>query len=537
MNFFYIFLVAIFAFSQVTLAENGDYISLPIGQDEFISNINSEEYNLNLREKSKQKLELNAPLKKLDTKLFNSKEDMVKHYLQAQKKLDIEDIKILWESTVQRNPVIKFALKKLSLPADQRRINSSRLAKTVSALISGASLLPALLGTDPITASVTSVGGGLANRVISQKSLPKEMPLTDTELIQLARLIENLQDKVIKNYYAYKGNLKAYKLAKEDALKHNGLYSEALKSKNMTQILTSKALHDKALTTERELRQNIKLNRLQLERLAGSETVNDLNLGKVDLSSEIKVADASLTKNFVKKAILRKKQGVITGKLDYSGSNVQVIAEEISFELEEEKKELLLDLQILWEAAVAKSDTIRFAILKLSKPEGEVEKTTAIKKILSPLANVAPVVGMGFSDPVTAGGAMFGGGLLNSLLSDDKKLNARFSKVTDADLVMLAQETDALQEKLVIFYYDYLNAIMQLNSVTKTVEENKEYLDITQRKNPDLACVANVFYEEIVNAKFKAEQNLLNKRAALEQFVGNQSLILVDENIKERLTF
>ena len=116
---------------------------------------------------------------------------------------------------------------------------------------------------------------------------------------------------------------------------------------------------------------------------------------------------------------------------------------------------LLADLQILWEAAVEKSETIRFAIVKLSNPDGEEAKVSLVKRILSPIANIAPVVGIGLSDPVSATGAMFGGELINSIISDDRRVNERFSKVTDADLVMLAQETDALQEKLVILYYNY----------------------------------------------------------------------------------
>ena len=34
---------------------------------------------------------------------------MMKEYFLIQKKMDIEDIKLLWESSVERNPVIKFA--------------------------------------------------------------------------------------------------------------------------------------------------------------------------------------------------------------------------------------------------------------------------------------------------------------------------------------------------------------------------------------------------------------------------------------------
>jgi|GEM_PF-733153 len=535
MKKFYIYLaIIILMFSQPVIAENIKNNDSQI----LLAGLNTDEVNLNLHGKSRQKLELNEPVKELNNELFTSKEDILKHYLEAQKKLDIEDIKALWESTVQRNPVIKFALKKLSLPAEQRRINSSRMAKTLSTLINGACMLPGLLGADSITSSAASAGGSLAGRAITKKTLPKEMPLTDTELIQLARLVEDLQNKTIKNYYSYKGNLEAYKIAKQNVVKHNRMYSKAFESNNLAQIITSKSLYDEAFLTEKKLKQKIKLNRLLLERLAGVEVVNDLNLGKVSLLNDLQDTQPKPEKEIKADKETKTKLIARKGKLDYTDINVKELAEEINIELEEEKDIILPDLRILWGAAVEKSETIRFAILKLSNPDGEVEKTTVVKEILSPLASVAPIVGLGFGDPLTAGSAMFGGDLLNSLLSDDnKRLSAKLSKVTDADLVMLAQETDTLQEKLVTLYYDYVNALMELNTLDKIAEENKNYLDITEQTNPELSCVASAFMEKINDARFEARQEILNKRVSLEQFVGNDPLLMVDKNLKDRLRY
>lgn len=533
-QFIITFLISFILIEPVDAFSKSNSSLLSVEKQQYLAKIDTGEVNLDLKEKTKKRIQLNKPVKELNDELFTSKEDALKHYLQAQKKLDIEDIKTLWESTVKRNPVIRFALKKLSLPAEQRKINSSRMAKTIATLINGACMLPAFLGADSITSSAASAGGGLASRAIRNKDLPKEMPLTDTELIQLARLVEDLQDKVIKNYYAYKGSLESYKSAKQDLVKHNEIYSNALESDDMAQILASKALYDEAVKTEEELRQKIKVKRLLLERLAGVEAVNSLNLGKIaflddkddkeDFKNELKVKNNNFEKSEAK-----------TGKVDYSNINVQTLSDEIGYELAEEKTEILPDLNILWAAAVEKSETIRFAILKLSNPEGKIEKANAVKKILSPIASVAPVIGLGLGDPVTAGSAMFGGGLLNSLLSDDSKLNARLSKVTDADLVMLAQETDSLQEKLVNLYYDYLNTRIELKSIDKKASENKKYLEIVKQINPDLKCIANVFYEEAVDSKYKTRQKILEKRVALEQFVGNEALLVVDKNIKDRL--
>ncbi len=63
---------------------------------------------------------------------------------------DLEDIENLWKGTVSNNKVIEFALKKLSTPESQRRIHSSLMGKTLSAIISGSSLAPSFMGADPL---------------------------------------------------------------------------------------------------------------------------------------------------------------------------------------------------------------------------------------------------------------------------------------------------------------------------------------------------------------------------------------------------
>lgn len=477
---------------------------------------------------SRPKIEISEPAQTINDDLFKTKEDMMKYYLENQKKMDIEDIKVLWESTVNRNPVISFAIQKLALPPEKRRINSSRMTKVVATLIRGAAMIPGILGTDPVVSSASSFGGGLAGRYINSKSAPKEMPITDTELIQLARLVESLQDKIIRNYYDYKGNLEAYRVARANTVNFNKQYSEALASGDVTEVVTSNVMYYRAKLTESEIKQKIKLNRLQLERLAGIEEIDELNLGKITLLEELKTAKFDDNTPPVP---------VLKGKAEYIDEDIRELAKEISMEMQEEKQELLADLSQLWQAAVEKSETIRFAMLKLSNPDGEVEKKTAVKRILEPIASVAPIVGLGFGDPITAGGAMFSGNLLNSVLSDDSKINEYLSKVTDADLVMLAQETDALQEKLIVLYHNYLSAIIDLKAIDEAEKNTNESLKMVNSIKPDFTCVVEVFHKQIIDSKYQARQEVLSNRVALEQFVGNDALMVVDKNIQDRLDY
>lgn len=473
------------------------------------------------------KIKISEPVNTINDNLFNSKDEMLQYYLQNQKKMDIEDIKLLWESTVKRNPVITFALQKLALPPEKRRINSSRMTKTVATLIRGAAMLPGILGADPVASGASSVGGGVASRYISGKTAPKEIPITDTELIQLARLVESLQDKIIRNYYDYKANLEFYRVARGNAVQLNKQYSKALSTGDITSVITSGTMYNRARRKENEIKRKIKLNRLELERLAGVEAINNLNLGK-----------AALPKNLKTKTASPKKPGkILEGNIDYFDTDIKALAEEIALEMQEEKQELLADLRILWAAAVENSETIRFAILKLSHPDGEVEKKSAVKKILSPLASVAPIVGLGIGDPVTAGTAMFSGNLLNSVLSDDSKINEYLSRVTDADLVMLAQETDSLQVKLITLYHNYLSVIIDLKMIDEMEKNSEQALELVKNSKPGLSSIAAAFHTQILDLKHQARQDVLSRRIALEQFVGNDALLVVDANIQDRLGY
>lgn len=234
-----------------------------------------------LNTNKKHTLKIKKQVKKLDTPIFKSDEEKMQYAFQAQKKLDIQDIKRLWESTVSKNSVIKFALKKLAMPADKRRVHSSLMARTVSTLISGVAILPSMFGADTVSSTASLASGRIANNMLSKKTMPKKMPLTDTELIHLAGLVENLQNAIIKNYYDYKTALEELRLCRQKLVDLNERYSKALESKNDFEIIAASALYDKEKLDELKYKQQVKMNRLKLERLAGLETVQKLNLTKL----------------------------------------------------------------------------------------------------------------------------------------------------------------------------------------------------------------------------------------------------------------
>ena len=240
---------------------------------------------LNKDEVEKPEYELNTQTKLLEgSLLINSSEDL-SALIDSQKEHDLKDLERLWQGTVENNQVIEFALKKLATPESQRRIHSSLMAKTLSAIISGASFVPSLVGANyGIQASAFSAGR-LAQGLLNKKDIPKETPLTDTELIELAGMIEDLQDSLISSYYNYKNTLSLLKDTRAKMILYSKNYSKALKGKDTLEIAISSSLYDNMRIQEFNLEQSAKKYHIQLQRLAGKKAVDSLDLYQYDFDS------------------------------------------------------------------------------------------------------------------------------------------------------------------------------------------------------------------------------------------------------------
>lgn len=240
-----------------------------------------------LKDVSKNQVEVNKTPKVLKGSLLLSDDQMLEELIQLQKRKDLEDIECLWKGTVENNKVIGFALKKLSTPESQRRIHSSLMAKTLNAVISGSSFVPCFMGADPTIRTGSFAMGRLAQTLLNKKTTPQEIPLTDTELIELSGLVEDLQDKIIDSYYNYKGELGQIKESRQRLLLYHKNYSKALDKGDILDISISSSLYDSIVLQEYYHLQNAKKYHLELQRLAGKKTVDNLNLYQYNFNSAL----------------------------------------------------------------------------------------------------------------------------------------------------------------------------------------------------------------------------------------------------------
>ena len=248
-----------------------------------------------------------------------------------------------------------------------------------------------------------------------------------------------------------------------------------------------------------------------------------------DIEIEYKIKDAINTKN-VKNA---DKQTNLEG-LTYADLSIKNISREISKELEIDNAEMMGDLSMLWQGAATKSDTIKFAIYKLSNPDADKPNDKSVKKVLSTIASMSTLVGAGSGNPLLATGSFFTGSMLSIMGQDTKAMNYKYSKVNDADMIILVRKIDDLQQNIVNKYYDYMTARQVLKRTTKMVNERHNNYKLAQNGKRELVIIADAYYRDSLDMQMKARNEYFSKRAALEELVGTDVFNQFEQVVNNR---
>ena len=222
--------------------------------------------------------------------------------------------------------------------------------------------------------------------------------------------------------------------------------------------------------------------------------------------------------------------------LTYADLSIKKMAMEISKEIDIDYADMQADLSLLWQGAATKSDTIKFAIYKLSNPDKDKPDSGAVKKVLSTIAGMSMFVGAGMGNPALASAALLGGNTLGIMSQDTKALNYKYTQVTDADMIILVRKVEDLQQKVVDMYYDYLTSRELFDMTTNMVEKAHINYKKAQNKNREVILMADTFYREALDAQQKARGCFFEKRSRLEQLVGNDIFIQFEQALDERLS-
>ena len=243
-------------------------------------------------------------------------------------------------------------------------------------------------------------------------------------------------------------------------------------------------------------------------------------------------ANNLLHQEYVKKDV----QQFNVNDLTYADLSIKQISREVAADLEIEQEDLVGDLSVLWQGAASQSDTINFALYKLANPDEDKPDEKSIKKVLTTIAGMSTLIGAGVGNPAIAAGSLLGGNILGIMSQDTKALNYKYTKVTDADMIILVRKIEDLQQRTVDLYYDYMISRKKVKLHDKIVKERKRNYDIAQNLSREVVLITDAYYRTALDNQMKARSDFYAKRAALEQFVGNEVFRQFEDDLMKRET-
>ena len=249
-----------------------------------------------------------------------------------------------------------------------------------------------------------------------------------------------------------------------------------------------------------------------------------------EIEKEYKVKNSVKTKNVKQQHI----NSFSNEGLTYADLSIKKISFEISQSVEMDYVEMMNDLSLLWQGAATKSDTIKYALYKLSNPDTDKPDDKSIKKVLTTIANMSTLVGAGTGNPILATGAFFTGSMMNIMGQDTKAMNYKYTRVNDADMIILVRKIDDLQQKIVNRYCDYMTAREVLTRANKMTKQRYDNYKLAQNGKKEQILIADAYYRDSLDFQMKARNDFYTKRSSPEQLVGKDVFEQFEKSIKTR---
>jgi hypothetical protein len=190
------------------------------------------------------------------------------------------------------------------------------------------------------------------------------------------------------------------------------------------------------------------------------------------------------------------------------------------------------DMNVLWQAAVYRSQPIRYAIEKLSRQDASgkpVKNKTGLKRLINTTAQVG-----GAAASIVSGTpiGLLSGALVNDIVNQSNSSSTR--PVTDADMVILARAVDDLQQELLDLYLTY----KQSKAVLALQQGKLSILDQTYAMAQHHAGALQDPSEQLMRYMLKdtqqsvqrAEQSFQQAQHRLGLKVGEEALILLEKS-------
>lgn len=204
-------------------------------------------------------------------------------------------------------------------------------------------------------------------------------------------------------------------------------------------------------------------------------------------------------------------------------------------ELKDEEETSTKDVAMLWQSAVERSGTIRYAIEKLSRRDATgkpVANDSFTKRMLQSIARVGGVAGSVWTGNPAA---MMSGGMVEQLIQGDPT-DPALVRVTDADMLILAKEVESLQSLVIESYYSYKHTQERWQisqEAIKTLDKYHKTYNESDRSNTAEAIairpIIDSLFQTAQHDEQTAKQAFVQSRNALGLLVGGDALVALEK--------
>ncbi len=218
-------------------------------------------------------------------------------------------------------------------------------------------------------------------------------------------------------------------------------------------------------------------------------------------------------------------------QLNQAADTIQREDQGIYNEVRDDEELALTDIGMLWEAAVERSGTIRYAIEKLSRRDATgkpVEADNFSKRMIGSLVHLGGVAGSMWTG--TPAG-LIGSGMIQDMMAGSPT-DPALARVTDADMVILAKEVEELQSQLITLYYDYKHAKERLTIAKEAERVIEKYGDQAEASGSTSEALKPLMQSLVESAKQdvqSAEQSFHSSRVALSGLVGPAAITALEQ--------
>jgi len=216
---------------------------------------------------------------------------------------------------------------------------------------------------------------------------------------------------------------------------------------------------------------------------------------------------------------------------EINNSPIQGLHQDIQSQMEDEEKQLLPSMEVLWRATLEHNTGLQLALQKLAEKSGAVkDKAKFAREVLQTIVQAG---GMGASVALANPAPMIGSSVINRITTPDTTAQ-KLQAVNGADLVVLAKEVEQAQDQLILNYMQYRQSVDELGKIQQSLDTMQQQSQTIPTDYPQTAGILRSLALEETLQKEQTEASIARYRNVLVLSCGEPAVIKADQMLAKQ---